>query len=88
MSHWCVVRLLLILILGVVVLAPLSTPAQQDPPFELGLKPFGSYHGGNIDNINVMNGQLGLDIPLISYPQRGGRLKLDYHLRYLDVGVT
>jgi RHS repeat-associated protein len=61
--------------------------AQDDPNFETGLKPFGSYHGGNIDTISLLNGDMTLDIPLISYPQRGGKLKLDFVLHYLNVGT-
>jgi RHS repeat-associated protein len=51
------------------------------------MKPFGSYHGGNIDTVSLFNGQLSLDIPLISYPQRGGKLKLEFHLTYANVGA-
>ncbi len=58
--------------------------AQDDPNFEIGLKPFGSYQMGNIDNINLGNGSLGVDIPLISYPQRGGKLTLDFALHYFN----
>ena len=60
--------------------------AQDDPNFENGLKPFGSYHAGNIDHIDLSNGALNVDIPLISYPQRGGKLKLDFVLQYHNSG--
>ncbi len=60
--------------------------AQDDPNFENGLKPFGSYHAGNIDHIDLSNGALNVDIPLISYPQRGGKLKLDFTLHYHNSG--
>jgi RHS repeat-associated protein len=59
--------------------------AQSDPTFETGVKPFGSYDGGNIDTINLSNGMVTLDIPLISYPQRG-KLKLDLVLHYQNLG--
>ena len=60
--------------------------AQDDPNFENGLKAFGSYHAGNIDHIDLSNGALNVDIPLISYPQRGGKLKLDFTLHYHNSG--
>jgi len=69
------------------VLAIQPAHAQQDPELEVGMKPFGSYHGGNIDTVSLFNGQLSLDIPLISYPQRGGKLKLEFHLTYANVGA-
>ncbi len=60
--------------------------AQDDPNFENGLKSFGSYHAGNIDHVDLSNGALNVDIPLISYPQRGGKLKLDFVLHYHNSG--
>jgi hypothetical protein len=56
--------------------------AQGDPIFEQGFKPFGSFQGGDIDTVNLLNGKIGLHIPLFSYPQRGGVLNIDYHLDY------
>lgn len=49
---------------------------------EQGIKPYGSYHGSDIDQINVSNSHLELRIPLLSYPQRGNRLKLSYIVLY------
>lgn len=57
-----------------------------NPAAETGIKPYGSYHGGNIDTINLSNGEPSVDIPLISYPQRGGKLKLDFVLHYENRG--
>jgi YD repeat-containing protein len=45
---------------------------------EQGIKPYGSYHGGDIDQISVSNNHLELRLPLLSYPQRGTRLKLSF----------
>jgi RHS repeat-associated protein len=56
--------------------------AQMDPIFEQGFKPFGSFQGGNIDSVNLLNGYVNLHIPLVSYPQRGGKLHLDLFLNY------
>jgi RHS repeat-associated protein len=53
----------------------ISAFAQNEPNLEIGYKPYGSYAGGGIDPMNLMNGDLTLQIPLpIRYPQRGGRL--------------
>jgi len=65
-----------------------ATSAQQDPNFEIGIKPFGSYGGGNIDSINLGTGSLGVDIPIISYPQRGGKLKLGFSVHYFNGSVS
>jgi RHS repeat-associated protein len=73
-------------LLNVLCFLCLPVFAQDDPNFETGLKPFGSYHGGDIDTINLMNGNMSLKIPLISYPQRGGKLKLDFVMFYKNLG--
>jgi RHS repeat-associated protein len=52
-----------------------------DADLEQGLKPYGAYHGGDIDAVNMANGNLTVRIPLYSSPQRGG-LKLGYTLLY------
>jgi hypothetical protein len=62
-----------------------SARAQNDPNFDTGFKPFGAYHGGNIDHVNLTNGGLNVDIPLMSYPQKG-KLKLSYTLHYENFG--
>jgi YD repeat-containing protein len=66
----------------------IPTGAQDDANFEIGLKPYGSYNMGNIDSVNLGNGSLGVDIPLISYPQRGGKLKLDFVLQYFNDSMS
>jgi hypothetical protein len=59
--------------------------AQTTPDLEMGLKPFGSYEGGNIDTVNLSNGNLLLWIPLLSYPQRG-QAELTFYIRYNNKG--
>jgi RHS repeat-associated protein len=49
---------------------------------EQGIKPYGSYHGGAIDSVNVSNGHLELRVPVLSYPQRGSSLKLNFIARF------
>lgn len=56
--------------------------AQTLSGLEQGMKPYGSYEGGDIDSISMVNGNLTLHIPLISFPQRGGKLKASYSIVY------
>jgi len=51
-------------------------------PMDIGLQAYHDYHGGAIDHINMDNGSLTLDIPLVSYPQRGNLLKMNFDLVY------
>jgi RHS repeat-associated protein len=69
------------IVVGLALFCAAPVSAQSDPDFETGLKPFGSYHGGNIDVINLSNGSLTIDLPLMSYPQRGGKLNLSFDFR-------
>jgi RHS repeat-associated protein len=54
--------------------------AQQTPDIAPGIQPSQSYSGGQFDAINLQNGNLTARLPLISYPQRGGKLKLSFSL--------
>jgi RHS repeat-associated protein len=63
-----------------------SVRAQDLPEFEIGLKPFGTYHGGSIDSVSITNGNLTIDMPLFSYPQRGGKLKKSLDMIYNNKG--
>ena len=58
------------------------TTAQVDPNLEQGFKLYGSYHGGDIDTINLHNGHLTVYAPFYSLPQRGGKLKLSFSVHY------
>jgi len=46
-----------------------------------GLKPYGSFHGGDIDTISLVNGKFDLHAPLVSWPQRG-KLQFGFTIRY------
>jgi RHS repeat-associated protein len=65
------------LFLAVVVLLCVTlrvASAQSDPAnsaLDTGLKPYGSYHGGELDSVNLTNGNLTVHIAIASYPQRG-----------------
>lgn len=71
---------------SLVLAGSLFATAQNDVNLDQGLKPYGSYMGGNIDTVSLTNGNLMLHIPLVSYPQRGGRLTLAFYLRYNNKG--
>lgn len=61
-----------LLFFGIVLLMNFGfAVAQNDPSLDTGLKPYGSYHGGDLDSVNLTNGNLTLHIPLAAYPQRG-----------------
>src|SRR5258708_9410732 len=49
----------------------LPAGAQNNPNEEQGLKPYDSWHGGDLDSVSMTNGGMVLHIPLVSYPQRG-----------------
>ncbi|MBI3662082.1 MAG: RHS repeat protein, partial [Acidobacteria bacterium] len=55
-----------------------SASAQQNANLEQGLKPYGTYQGGNLDSVSITNRNLTLHIPIVSYPQRGGKLRLNF----------
>src|SRR5579862_6472078 len=56
----------------------LPSPTPDD---QLGMQPYGSFHGGDIDVIGLSNGTLSLNMPFLSYPQRGS-LKFSFNLYY------
>ena len=49
-----------------------STVVQAQADFEKGFQAYQSYHGSDFDSVNLANGNLVLNIPLLSYEQRGG----------------
>ena len=46
--------------------------AQDDPQLSAGFMPYGSFHSGEIDSVNLANGNVIFHAPLIAFPQRGG----------------
>jgi RHS repeat-associated protein len=49
----------------------ITSQAQTNVNEEQGLKPYDSWHGGDLDSVSMTNGGLSLHIPLVSFPQRG-----------------
>src|ERR1700734_2131584 len=85
LRHWLVRSLGMSLLLMGVLAAPLFAQTLPAPTADdqLGMLPYQSYHGGDIDNINLSNGDLNIDLPFLAYPQRG-KLHLEFHLLYND----
>jgi RHS repeat-associated protein len=75
-------HLLLVLTFALFCISPAF--GQDAAGTEQGLKPYGAFHGGDIDSISMVNMKLNLHIPLVSYPQRGGKLHLGFYLSYYN----
>ncbi len=58
--------------------------AQETFDMQRGLTPYGSFKGGDLDSVNMVNGNVSLHIPILSYPQRGKSLRLNYNIYYND----
>jgi hypothetical protein len=71
-------------VVAMVVLGSLTGLGQISPDLEQGLRPYGSYHGGDLDHISLSNGNLFFHANLFSYSQRGGELALPIVLQYND----
>jgi len=72
------VKLNRIVVFVCVLLVSTVCSSQTSPDIENGFKSYGSYEGGKIDTVNVLNGNLMLTIPLpFAFPQRGA-LQRDY----------
>ena len=59
--------------------------AQTNVNEEQGLKPYDSWHGGELDSVSLTGGGLTLHIPLVSFPQRGLRSLDSTGLLYTDL---
>jgi hypothetical protein len=69
---WCLLSLLW-------VLQGVPLHAQQvNPGTNSGLPPFGSFHGIDFDTVNLQNGNLHIEIPILSVKQRGKTLTWKY----------
>jgi len=85
-AHWLRVRFSPSFLAGVLTfmallsLAPRTLGQAYDPTMAVGLIPYGSVHGGDIDSINLFNGNLNIHAPLLSYPQLGGKLRLTFEI--------
>ena len=56
--------------------APAQAPTVD---VQQGMTPYASFQNGEIDSINLGNGNLVIHIPIVSFPQRGGKLRLAFN---------
>ena len=56
------------------VSAPCGLAQRVHDGNQTGLPPFGSFHGSNFDLVSLVNGNLHVEIPIVSLSQRGGRV--------------
>jgi len=73
------------ILLFLIITCAFNANCQNAPGEQQGVTPYGSFEAGNIDSVNLMNGNVHLRIPLYSLPQRGG-LKLNYSLVINNLG--
>lgn len=57
-------------------------------PVDIGLQAYHDYHGSDFDHVNLDNGNLTVSFPIVSYPQRGNALKIDFGITYNGTGRT
>jgi hypothetical protein len=87
MKRTLLLNTLRMLALGSALLGVYAGAARaQTAPFptsddQMGLEPYQSYHGGDIDNVSLTTGTLTVSYPFLSHPQRG-KLKLSFSLNY------
>jgi RHS repeat-associated protein len=74
--------LLFLLVLLAALAGSVRLLAQAAPDVEQGMKPYGSYHGGALDQVGLTNGNLIFHADLLSYSQRGGELAYPIVLQY------
>ena len=69
------------MLVAVILAGSVSVFAQTNVNEEQGMKPYDSWHGGDLDSVSMTNGGLVLHIPLASFPQRGN-LDLSFMVRF------
>jgi len=76
-------------ILLLLTLGSFQAAAQTaDPTGGAGVKAYGAYHGSSIEHISLETSKLIANIPLISYPQRGGKLRVEFALHWYNPVYT
>src|SRR5882672_5099656 len=69
------------MLLAVILAGSVCVFAQENPNEAQALKPYDSWHGGDLDNVSLTNGGLSLHLPLAAFPQRGN-LDLSFMVRF------
>lgn len=78
---WLRVLTILALVLGGTKLRAQNAPPPT-PDDQMGISPYQSYHGGDIDSINLSSAGLSTNIPLVFYSQRGSLLNVGFSMHY------
>src|SRR5258708_9191739 len=74
-------KLTKLVILAIILAGSFPVLAQTNVNEEQGMKPYNSWHGGDLDSVSLTSGSLVLHVPLASFPQRGS-LDLSFTLAY------
>src|SRR5215469_1426195 len=72
----------LLAVLALILTTTAVVYSQISPDLEQGMKPYGSFHGGDLDHISMSNGNLFFHAGLTSYSQRGSSLAYPIMLQY------
>src|SRR6266849_3449732 len=59
-----------------------SVFAQNNLNEAQGLRPYDTWHGGDLDSVSMTSGGLALRLPLATFPQRGGDLDLSFFITF------
>jgi YD repeat-containing protein len=71
------------LIFAILVFCVPNAQAQiQSPATAIGAVPYTNFQTNGIDNVNLSNGNVYVQAPLVSFPQLGGKLRLNFMIRY------
>lgn len=70
----------IVILLVAITFTTTSTKAQDDSATATGLTPYQAFQGGDLDSVNLNNGNVVFTAPIISYPQRGNALTMNFVL--------
>ena len=60
----------------------MSSNAQIASAPHVGIAAFETYQQSDVDSVNLTNGNVYVHIPLVSFPQLGNSLKLNFMIRF------
>lgn len=69
------------MLVAVILVGSVSVFSQENPNEAQALKPYDSWHGGDLDSVSLINGGLSMHLPLAAFPQRGN-LDLSFMVRF------
>lgn len=68
------------LLFSLLLAAVQATRAQTTADTAQGETPYAVYQAGDVDNVNIVNGNVYVKIPLLSYSQRGHDLTMNFYI--------